>query len=334
MTSIQSSAQANVNAVNAVENAVKTQNQNANVNIDTGALTQALISGIAPFISSLEQGNNIYQASASLLSGNVQALGQGISSLNKSAENSISALSQLQTAISSLQVQNSTPDLSPVISALQNISASVGAVQNSAQSNIEAVRGVTSAVSAVENAVKAQKQEVTNNFDTSSFAQAVTSAFAPLLTKIDQNSNVYQTSSLAMTREMQELSGNLDALKKSTDSNNSAMTQLQTFVKASADAYSATNITSAINPLIGSVQSLANTLNVIQSIQQANSSVLSNVISAVRAIESALKSMNAGNTYDIDINQQGFMIEKKSDADMLARSTVNALRAGIGNGGI
>lgn len=334
LTSIQNSAQANVSAVNAVENAVKAQNQEANINIDTNSLTQALISGIAPFISSLEQGNNIYQASASLLSGNVQALGQNINNLNKSAENSISALSQLQTAISSLQGQNNTSDLSLIISALQNISASLGSVQSSAQSNVDAVRGVASAVNAVENAVKMQKQEVTNNFDTSSFAQAVTSAFAPLLAKIDQNSNVYQSSSSVMAREMQGLSSILDALRKSADNSNSAMTQLQMSVKASADAYSATNITSAINPLIGSVQSLANTLNVIQSIQQANSSVLSNMISAVRAIESALKSMNAGNTYDIDINQQGFMIEKKSDADMLARSTVNALRAGIGNGGI
>lgn len=66
----------------------------------------------------------------------------------------------------------------------------------------------------------------------------------------------------------------------------------------------------------------------------ANSSAFGEVINAMRSVENALKSISTGNNYDIDINQQGFMIEKKSDADMLARSTVSALRAGIGNGGI
>ena len=63
-------------------------------------------------------------------------------------------------------------------------------------------------------------------------------------------------------------------------------------------------------------------------------SALQEVQSAVLNVENALKSLTGGNTYDIDINQQGFVVQQKSDADNLARSTVSALRAGIGNGGI
>lgn len=301
----------------------------ASIDSNTSALGQAreAVINLVNSIGNIKNDNSNsavkdYSDNIALIVKEIQASSQANVNAVNAVENAVKAQSAGNT-----QTQDLSSALSPVITAIQSLSASLTSIQNSAQANV-------SAVNAVENAVKAQNQEANINIDTNSLTQAIISAFAPLLSKIDQNSNVYQTSSLAMTREMQELSGNLDALKKSTDSNNSAMAQLQTSVKASADAYSATNITSAINPLIGSVQSLANTLNVIQSIQQANSSVLSNVISAVRAIESALKSMNAGNTYDIDINQQGFMIEKKSDADMLARSTVSALRAGIGNGGI
>ena len=63
-------------------------------------------------------------------------------------------------------------------------------------------------------------------------------------------------------------------------------------------------------------------------------SALQEVQSAVLNVENALKSLTGGNTYDIEINQQGFVVQQKSDADNLARSTVSALRAGIGNGGI
>ncbi|MBQ3454993.1 MAG: phage tail tape measure protein [Synergistaceae bacterium] len=363
--SVQSLAQANneavnnvAGAVNSVEEAVKSQQDGTT--LDTGALTQALIGGIAPFISSLEQTSGVYQSSSSLLAGNVQSLGQNIDSLTKSTEGSISALSQVQTALTASQSQNTSIDLSQVISELQGISATLKAVQNqndgsqdfssaiapllnelqnivaglasvqnSSQANIQAVNDVANAVISVEKAVTAQQ-----TVNEGSITQAVIGGFAPLVSRIEQNSATYQASSSSMTRSLQELGTIIDALKKSADTGNSAMTQLQSSVKAAADSYDATNITSAVTPIAGAVQNLATALGVIQAIQQANSAAINEVISSVHSVEKALKDMNSGNTYDIDIIQQGFSVASKADADYTARSAASALRSGIGNGGI
>ena len=112
------------------------------------------------------------------------------------------------------------------------------------------------------------------------------------------------------------------------------MIQLQAYVKSASDSYDATNITTAITPITGLLQNLLTTLTTIQSMRQGNETAILGVINSVQAIESILKSLDVGNNYDIDIIQQGFNVEKKSDADLLARSTANALRSGIGNGGI
>ena len=135
-----------------------------------------------------------------------------------------------------------------------------------------------------------------------------------------------------VVREIQSLSSNIQSLSKSTTDNTSVMTQLNGVFSAANGNSQTQNNANDFSALNIAVQGLSVTLNNIQGIQQANSSAFSEVINAVRSVENALKSINAGNNYDIDINQQGFMIEKKSDADMLARSTVSALRAGIGNG--
>lgn len=133
-------------------------------------------------------------------------------------------------------------------------------------------------------------------------------------------------------REIQALGVNIEALRKSTVDNTSAMTQLQGSFASSSSSADTQNASNDFSALTVAVQGLSVTLSTIQGIQQANSSAFGEVINAVRSVEIALKSINTGNNYDIDINQQGFMIEKKSDADMLARNTVSALRAGIGNG--
>lgn len=142
----------------------------------------------------------------------------------------------------------------------------------------------------------------------------------------------YSAEIASVVREIQSLSANIQVLSKSTTDNTSAMTQLNGIFSSANGNSQTQNAANDFVPLTIAVQDLSATLNNIQGIQQANSSAFSEVISAVRSVENALKSINAGNNYDIDINQQGFMIEKKSDADILARNTVSALRAGIGNG--
>ena len=352
------------NAVNSVEVAVKSQEQSEEVSFDTGALTQAIISEISPFISTFEQISQVYQSSSSLLAENVQSLELNIDTLSQSLNSSISALSQIENAISSLQGQETRIDLtpvstelqeiltvlkstqnnsgnsqdfvsalSPITTTLQNISAVLPSVQNTLQANIQAVNDVETAITVLENTIKSQQTDkiIINE---GSITQAVIAGFNPLISRIEQNSNIYQASSAAVSKSIQDLDVNIEALRKSAESSNSAILQLQTSVKAAGDSYDATNITRAINPLTEVVQNLAGVLTTIQNINQASNAAILDVINSVRSLESTVKSLDAGNNYDIDINQQGFIIEKKSDADMLARSTVTALRSGLGNGGV
>ena len=146
--------------------------------------------------------------------------------------------------------------------------------------------------------------------------------------------NNYPAEIASVIREIQLLSGNIEVLNKSTVDNTSAMAQLQGSFTSTNNGGVSQNNSNDFAPLTTAVQNLSTAVNALQAVQQANSSAIGEVISAVRSVENAVKSINVNNNYDIDINQQGFMIEKRTDADILARSTVNALRAGIGNGGM
>lgn len=257
----------------------------------------------------------------------VEQFTQGLGSIANFPQNISNAISPFVSQLEQLHISQNNPSL-PVARDYSSVIASVvREIQASSQANVNAVNGVTSAVNAVENAVKSQQTDSSQT----NISQVLTNAFAPFVSRIEQSGNQFQSSSATMAKNIQDLDGSIHTLKNSADANISAINQLQASLKATGD--SATN-TVSIAPLTGAVQNLASALNVIQNIQQANSSALSEVINAVRSVETALRSINAGNNYDIDINQQGFLIEKKSDADMLARSTVNALRSGIGNGGI
>ena len=173
------------------------------------------------------------------------------------------------------------------------------------------------------------------NSGVNSIISTIVSVALPNNKSDTDSSSEYDFSSeiASVVKEIQSLADNINALNKSTNDNTSAISQLH-------DAWGVTNGTNSqpylndFTPIITSVQNLSTTLDFIQGTQKANSSALSEIITAVRSVETSLKSFHSGNNYDIDIHQQGFIIEKKSDADMLARNTVSALRAGIGNGGI
>lgn len=259
---------------------------------------------------------------------------QGLGSITNLPQNISNAVSPYVSKLEQLSSsQGSQPSFSALPAAKDYsavIASIVREIQASSQANVTAVNGVTTAVNAVENAVKSK--ETGNN--QGNISQAFSNAITPLVARIEQSSSAYQSSTTAMTTGMRELAGSINTLKNSADANVSAMVQLQASVKSAGDSYNAANVTSAITPLASAVNNLSTAFNAFSAIQQANSSAFGEVINAMRSVENALKSMSTGNNYDIDINQQGFMIEKKSDADMLARSTVSALRAGIGNGGI
>lgn len=259
----------------------------------------------------------------------IQNLSSGLAAIQSTSQECVNAVKSLPQSTQTAQ----NIDLSSIVAPLQNISAYLNAIHNATLSNIDAVSQVTTAVKAVEDSVKSQKSEAIT-FNEDLITQAVIAGVNPLISHIEQNSNVYQNSSDIIARSIQNLGVNIEALRNSAEISNSAINQLQIAVKESGESQHFTNFANAINPLTGTVQNLASVLSAIQNINQANGKTVSDVLNVIRSLENSVKSLEVANNYDIDIHQQGFMIEKKSDADMLARSTATALRMGIGNGGL
>ena len=94
------------------------------------------------------------------------------------------------------------------------------------------------------------------------------------------------------------------------------------------------NLSDALAPIVNSLLSVSELVRAIQTNQQQQSASISSIAGNVIAIERAIQTLDSGSSYDIDIIQQGFNVAQKSDADYVARSAVNALRAGLGNGGV
>ena len=128
--------------------------------------------------------------------------------------------------------------------------------------------------------------------------QDLTQAFAPVINKIEQIS--------VQRQEVRDYSSIINEIK-------SVVTGIQ-------------EVKAAVNNLDATVKNLPQ--------PQTQTIDLSSVTSAIIDVENAVRAITGGNNYDIDINQEGFIIQQKTDADALARSTVAALRSGIGNGGI
>lgn len=259
----------------------------------------------------------------------IQNLSSGLAAIQSTSQECVSAVKSLSQSTQTAQ----NIDLSSIDAPLQNISAHLNAIHNATLSNIDAVSQVTTAVKAVEDSVKSQKSEAIT-FNEDLITQAVIAGVNPLISHIEQNSNVYQNSSDIIARSIQNLGVNIEALRNSAEISNSAINQLRIAVKESGESQHSTNFANAINPLTGTVQNLASVLSAIQNINRANGKTVSDVLNVIRSLENSVKSLEVANNYDIDIHQQGFMIEKKSDADMLAKSTATALRMGIGNGGL
>ena len=269
ITAVQNVAQANVSAVNAVENAIKANQQNVAVSIDATAIASAVGMGMNPFLAAMN--SNV---------GAVDSLRGTIDALRAAAVDNISALANQQASLQS------------EINSLDSLRESV--------SSLDISQGLT-----------------------------------PLFARMETTGTVYQSSSDSIYRSVQGLNASLDSLRKSSDSNTNALDNLKaSLTSQGSNSASGESFNAALVPLVNAVQNLAGILSSSQNIQQANSAVVLDIHNAVVSLESAIKSINAGNNYDIDINQQGFVVEKKADADLVARSTVSALRSGLGNGGV
>ena len=303
------------------------QNNSSTLNISGGNLNEAIRSVSEKIGVDLREVANIFgekgNAVATAFSSNFAPVNSSIQLLNTSLSNGTNALSRAGDSmlglINSIQTPSSNSNVSikdysaefvSVINALNNINSS-------AQANINAVNSVGDAVRAI------NFQPVNEE----NLARSILNGFAPVISALDK----FQASAENASANISTLNSSVEGLRTSTDNNISALGNLQTAISSSGGEQ---NISGVIVPLTNAVQNLDNALNVLASTQQNNSNALADVLVAVREIYSVVSKINSGNTYNIDIQQQGFMIEKKSDADYLARNTVAAIRSGLGNGGV
>ena len=251
---------------------------------------------------------------------------QGISSISSLPQNISNAFQPYVSKLEQLNTTQSSKQSLPTIRDYSNVLASIiKEIQTSSSANVSAVNNVVTAVNAVKTVVETQNKNTTVVVDQNGITQAVTTGVNPLL------------------GALQAMSANLASIQNTAQAGVTAVNGVTSAVNAVENAVKSqemtanideSSISNAVDPLTSAVQNLSTVLNTIQALHQANSNAINDVLTAVNSLETAIKAMNTGNTFDIDINQEGFMIGKKSDADILARATANALRAGIGNGGL
>ena len=326
--------------------------------LDFSAFGKTLADVVNPLISKIEQVTIPQAASGNDISSHFPEIIAAMNKLQYGIDNNSSVLGRANDALLAfmnsigniniqntsnpvLAVQDYSSQFANVVKEIQTVSAELVAVQNIAQANVNAVNQVNSTVISVSEAVKLVEaaikiqNEGSTSIDTGAISQAIIAGANSFVSKLDASSSNYQSASDLVAKNLLVFGQSVHALKKSTDSNINAISLLQSSLSSTkANSASREDLLAALTPLLNAVQSLAVTVGSIQNINQANSAVIGEVTNAVKAVESAVKSINAGNNYDIDINQQGFIVEKKADADLVARNTASALRSGLGNGGV
>lgn len=285
----------------------------------------ALNNAINPLVSRIEQLNTTQGSS---LSNQLAPLNSGIQKLIDSLNNSATSYSKTSETIMGLINSIRTPNSNNVqpLSFNDYSSNFAEVIQDLASLNSTAQSGIT-ALNAVEAAVKAiQLQPVDEN----NISQAVINGVNPFISRFD----AYQSANEDFTRQLQTLSSYLDALRKSTDDNVNAVHDLQYSLNNANSSGNNESFSGAIVPLVNAVQSLEQGLSNVLISQQSSLNTMIEMLNSVRELHDSLRNLNSGNTFNIDINQQGFVVEDKTAARNLAQDTVRALRSGLGNGGI
>ena len=280
--------------------------EQASSQLSSGNELSSHFSGLIGAMQKLQAGLDFNSSVLGRVSDSVLALINSVSNINSQSMNT-----SLNYSGSGFVGKDYSADFSSVLQEIKTLSADI-------QNNTNAVQNVAAAVSSVEAAVKSQQISL----DDSAMAKAV----SPLLSVAQ---NIASTSSTIQSIE-QYRSTYLNAIVSSINA-------VDASVKSAAqnnNNSSNVSMTGALTPLINSVQNLANTVEAVRNLQQHNSSAISEITNAVKSVEAAVKSLDTGSNYDIDINQQGFVIQKKSDAELVARNTAAALRSGLGNGGV
>lgn len=294
-------------------------------------LIQSLPQNIVNAVQPLTQGLNI-------VAGNLQQRISGNAGMSATAQID-SAMQKLSASIDYARsfIEGNTSALGKTNDAVLSLVNSIGTLKSDSRASftpkdyssefvnvIKEIQNISSVLSALQASHnEAGEAEITNNnsiqadnisVDTSALTQAIIDGISPFISALEQSNSSYSL-----------LSGNIQSLGDIIQSQ-------QKGIPAVSQTAQSNNID--LSEVVAGLGNISSLLTAVQANTLSNIQAVNDIAGAVRAVESAVKSLDAGNNYDIDINQQGFMIEKKSDADMLARSTVAALRAGLGNGGI
>ena len=170
--------------------------------------------------------------------------------------------------------------------------------------------------------------------------QNIAGAVNPLVSSLEQSANQQTNSGSEMSTLVPEFQKLTAALENNTSALGKAGEAVISFVNSAGTlrneqgympSVAAWDYSSVIASIVNEIK--ASSQDNVQAVNSVKSAVNS-VENAVISVDTSLKSLNSGNNFNIEINQQGFVIEKKSDADVLASSTATALRTGLSNGGI
>lgn len=306
-----------------------------NISFNENAISQAVISGFNPLASRLEQQQSSIQNLFGDVIKSITAVENAIKSQNNSAFDEkiiaqsvvngvtplVNGFEQQQNANQSLfsEINRSILSVGDIIKSQNNSSFNETAITQAVVSGLNPLitkleqqqsyfNEINKSVLSVENAIKSQNNN-SASIDSNSINQAVVNGFNPLIAKLEQQQSF-----------IQNLSDRIDNLRKVTEDNTSTL-------KSGNNDNNEVDLT----PLVNSAQNLS---SIMQNFLNSNASNLNNVKNAVNSLENSVKSLKSGNNYDIDIHQQGFVIQQKSDADKLARAAFNALKSGFGNGGV
>ena len=124
-------------------------------------------------------------------------------------------------------------------------------------------------------------------------------------------------------------------------------------IQQGSQSFNIQSFTQALNPVVSGIQQIAtqrqsspvidysnNIAAIITELKNTSVNIqnvkvaVDNLSSNFTTLGEAMKNSGGGNTYNVEINQTGFNIQQKSDADNVARLTESAVRQGLGNGGI
>ena len=114
------------------------------------------------------------------------------------------------------------------------------------------------------------------------------------------------------------------------------------------------SFTQALNPVVSSIQQLATQkqqaapfvdyssyiASIITELKNTNVSVqnvkvaVDNLSSNFATLGENMKNLGGGNSYNIEVKLENVNVNNKSDAEMTGNTVVNAIRQGLGNGGL